>query len=459
MNGNPINRDDTTMERGNRPSRGAGARLAKFAVLLAATAGLGACDALDRALEVEAPGFVDANDMNRPQNAHLLVSGAVADFDCALGAYIVNGGLLGNELRDASVTAARFPLDSRNIDDTSPYGTGACTSNPPGIYVPLSTAIWTSNNALTRLQEWSDAEVAPPGTANPAVYKSGLVAQAAAYSGYSHVLMGEGFCSAVITELGPEVTPQQVFEAAEARFTQAITAATAAGSGMDAIRNMALLGRARARLNLGNNAGAAADARALLQNAPQFVRNATASSASTRRYNRVGAEFFGGNITVDPSFRGLTVEGEPDTRVAAFNTGTNGHDNATPVWMVPKYGTARIADIRNRPIPIATWREAHLIIAEAEGGTEAVTRVNLLRAHHGLPLYTGPTTTEAIRALIIQERARELYLEGHHLNDLRRFNLPNTPAAGEPYRQGGSYGSVRCFQLPRVEKDNNPNFR
>jgi starch-binding outer membrane protein, SusD/RagB family len=454
--GNHTTRGENTMGRGIR--RGAAGRIVRLAAVFAVVTGLAACDALDRALDVDAPAFVDASDMNNPQNASLLVSGTIADFDCALGAYIVNGGLLGNELRDASVTAARFPLDSRNIDDTSPYGTGACTANPPGIYLPLATAIWTSNNALTKLQEWTDAEVLPPGSAiAPAVYKSNLVAQAAAYSGYSHVLMGEGFCSAVITELGPEVSPQQVFQAAEARFTQAIAAAEA-GNNTD-IRNMALLGRARTRLNLGNNAGAAADARALLQAAPQYVRNSTASSTSARRWNRVGAEFFAGNTTVDLSYRGLMVEGVPDTRVTAVNTNTNGHDGTTPVWVVAKHGATRSADNRNRPLPIATWREAHLIIAEAEGGTEAVNRVNTLRTHHGLPQYTGPTTTTAIQELIIQERARELYLEGHHLNDLRRFNLPNTPAVGDPYRQGGSYGSVRCFQLPAVEKNNNPNFR
>jgi starch-binding outer membrane protein, SusD/RagB family len=452
-------RGDDTMERGNR--RGAASatrRVMRLAVIVAAATGLAACDALDRALDVEAPAFVDASDMNNPQNAPLLVSGTIADFDCALGAYIVNGALLGNELRDASVTAARFPLDARNIDENSPYGTGACTSNPPGIYLPLATAIWTSNSALTKLQEWTDAEVLPPGsTVAPAAYKANLVAQAAAYSGYSHVLMGEGFCSAVITELGPEVSSQQVFQAAEARFDQAITAAQTANN-LD-IRNMALLGRARARLNLGNNAGAAADARALLQAAPQYERVATASSTSSRRWNRVAAEFFGGNVTVDLSYRGLMVEGVPDTRVTAVNTNTNGHDGTTPVWVVAKHGATRSADNRNRSLPIATWREAHLIIAEAEGGAEAVSRVNILRAHHGLPQYTGPTTTAAIRDLIIQERARELYLEGHHLNDLRRFDLPNTPAVGTPYRQGGSYGSVRCFPLPAVEKNNNPNFR
>jgi starch-binding outer membrane protein, SusD/RagB family len=422
---------------------------------------VGACDALDRALSVDSPHLVDANDMTNPVNAPVLVTGLISDFDCAFGAYVVNGGLLGNELRDASVTAARFSLDARTIDDNSPYGTNSCSGNPPGTYVPLATAIWTSNNALTRLDGWSDAEVP---------FRTGLIAQAAAYSGYSLVLMGEGFCSAVIEELGPEVNSQQVFQTAEARFTQAIAAADAmlAASSTTAaqrttmtdIRNMALLGRARTRLNGGNLANAAADARAVLTSAPTYTKVATASAATTsaRRWNRVTDEFIGGRITVEPSYMDLTIEGVPDTRVTVINTNTNGHDGSTRVHVVAKYLDNRNTDHRARPLPIATWREAHLIIAEAEGGAEAVTRVNLLRAHHNLPAYAGPQTAEAIRDLIIRERARELYLEGHHLNDLRRFNLPNTPAVGTAYRQGGSYGSVRCFPLPAVEKNNNPNF-
>jgi hypothetical protein len=434
--------------------------LYRLAAVLVMVLGTAACDALDRALSVEAPGLIDANDMNHPQNAGLLVSGAIADFDCALGAYIVNAGLLGNELRDASVTAARFSLDSRNIDDTSPFGVNSCAGNPPGIYVPLSTAIWTANNALTRLQAWTDAEVrAPPGTppAVVPVYRTNLIAQAAAYSGYAHVLMGEGFCSSVITELGPEVTPQQIMQVAVERFTTAIQAATAANNAD--MRNMALLGRARAQLNLGRRAEAAADARALLAASPNFTRNATASIANARRWNRVADEFIGGRVTVDPSYHGLLVEGVPDTRVHVINTNTNGHDGATRVHVVAKYGGSRAADHRARPVPIAHWREAHLIIAEAEGGAEAVSRINLLRRHHNLPEYTGGTGAALIQQLIIQERARELYLEGHHLNDLRRFNIPNTPPAGTPYRQGGVYGAVRCFPLPAVEKTNNPNFR
>jgi starch-binding outer membrane protein, SusD/RagB family len=241
------------------------------------------------------------------------------------------------------------------------------------------------------------------------------------------------------------------------RFTTAIQAATAANNAD--MRTMALIGRARAYLNLGRRTEAAADARAALAASPQYVKNATASIASSRRWNRVGDEFFGGRITVDPSYQNLMVEGVPDTRVQVINTNTNGHDGVTRVQVVAKYGTSRSADNRARPVPIASWREAQLIIAEAEGGAEAVNRINILRRHHNLPVYTGGTSATQIQQLIIQERARELYLEGHHLNDLRRFNIPNAPAAGTPYRQGGVYGSARCFPLPAVEKNNNPNFR
>jgi hypothetical protein len=243
-----------------------------------------------------------------------------------------------------------------------------------------------------------------------------------------------------------------VFEVAEARFTRAMQAATT-----NEIRNLALMGRARVRLQRNNPTGAAADARAVLTAAPMFVANATASTAEARRWNRLGQEFQAGNVTVAPAYRGLRVGGVPDTRTASIDVG-RGHNNPDTVFLATKVATTRTPDLlRTRPVPVATWREAHLIIAEAEGGQEAVNRINILRAHHGLPSFAS-NDAAAIRAQVIEERQRELFLEGHHLGDLRRFNLPQIPAAGTPYRQGGIYGDVRCFRVPAVEKVSNPNF-
>jgi starch-binding outer membrane protein, SusD/RagB family len=438
----PADREDIMKRQEQRPPRpkrrgsGAGGLLAALA-LAAVAAG---CEGI---LNVEAPGVVDADDMLNPAAAPVIVSGAISDFECALGAYIVNQAVLGNELRDASVTAGRFPLDQRIIHEASPYGVNSCTGNPPGIYGPLATARWSADNALALLDSWSDAEV--PN-------RTQLIGQAAAFSGYSLVLLGEGFCSAVIEDLGPEVEPSVTFVAAVARFDRAIELGDAA------TRNLALLGRARAHLNLGNGPAAVADAEALLQNAPAFVRVAGTSTASSRRWNRLGDEFFGGRVTVDPLYRDLEVDGVPDPRTESFDTGTLGHDSATPVWLAAKVGPARAIALRTGPVPVASWREAHLIIAEVEGGQDAENHINVLRNHWGLPTFDSSGMTEAeILEQVIEERARELFLEGHHLNDLRRFNLAQVPAPGSSYRQGGLYGDVRCFPLPAVERNNNPN--
>jgi starch-binding outer membrane protein, SusD/RagB family len=440
-----------------RQSARRGAKRTIGAVLGVAVLGLAAagCD-LDRILRVEQAGAVDASDLENPINAHFLVTGAIADFDCALGAYVVGQSLLGNELRDASVTSQRFSLDRRDFTPREGYGTNACDDgNLPGIYTPLAIARSSADLALSRLEGWSDAEVNN---------RTNLIAQAAAYSGYSQVLLGEGFCTVVIDTHGPEVQPADAFASAINRFTQAITAAETAGNVV--IRDMAQLGRARARLNLAsrgvnapaNYAGAASDAQAVLDRSPRYTKVSTASTAHSRRWNRVGQGFVAGQITVDPTYRGLEVDGVPDPRVGVVAAGL-GHDSATPVWLATKYGPIRtgagVTALRSVSQPIATWREAQLIIAEADPA-QTVARINVLRAHWQLPLYAGGTPQENAAQLRV-ERARELFLEGHHLNDLRRFSLPFLPAPGSPYRQGGAYGTNTCFPLPDVERENNPN--
>jgi starch-binding outer membrane protein, SusD/RagB family len=68
---------------------------------------------------------------------------------------------------------------------------------------------------------------------------------------------------------GPALTRADVLAIAEKRFTSAIALATTAGDA--SLKNMATVGRARVRLDLGNMPGAAADA-ALVP--AGFVRNA-----------------------------------------------------------------------------------------------------------------------------------------------------------------------------------------
>jgi starch-binding outer membrane protein, SusD/RagB family len=396
---------------------------------------LAACEGL---LEVEAPSQVLAEDLENPANARLLVDGLVADFECALGHYILVGGLLGTELRDSQQTAAQWDYDRRTlVPDGGWYATSTCDDRM-GAYTPLSTARWAADNALEKLEGWSDAEVAN---------RVRLIATAAAYSGYAHVLMGEGFCTAAF-DGGPELTRQQVFQRAEQRFTRAIEAAGQAG--VSDLLNMARVGRARARLNLGQGAAAASDAE---QVPPAFVFNARYNAASGRSSNNVFVQNQRNRfVTVEAPFHNLTWAGVPDPRVTLVNTGTRGPDQQSVIWNAMKYPTDA------SPIRVARGTEALLIRAEVAGGQTAVGIINQLHTAAGIPPFQS-NDPAAIREQIILERSREFFLEGHHLGDLIRYDRPLVPAPGTPWHNGAVYGDTRCMPLPDVERFNNPTLQ
>jgi hypothetical protein len=56
----------------------------------------------------------------------------------------------------------------------------------------------------------------------------------------------------------------------------------------------------------------------------------------------------------------------------------------------------------------------------------------------------------------------QIAVEGQRLNDIIRFNITLSPAAGTPFKNGGVYGSTvgsqACFPLADVERNNNPNI-
>jgi hypothetical protein len=396
-------------------------------------------------LEQENKGQLTADAAYTPANAQLLVNGAIADFECAYARYVTGSAMLGDELINAFSNTSNFDYDRRTLNLTSPYAGGCGGAQLPGIYTSVSTARGTADVAYERLSGWTDAQV--PNRVR-------FMAQVATYAGYSLLLLGEGFCSAAI-DVGPELTPAQVFAEALIRFDRAIADATTANEA--SMLDMARLGRARALLNTGELADAAT---AAAQVPADFVVNTSMDASDTRRQNLIFLHLFQNFwSSVDPSYRDLTLDGAPDPRVVATNSGRLGTGTTIPVWQTSKYPEV------TTPFPVARYAEAQLIIAEARAAAGdlagAATAINAARnsGRTGMPQYSAAEQTQAqVQAQIIEERRRELFLEGRRFWDVQRFDLPLVPAPGTPYLTTGTYGDQRCFPVPAVERDNNPNF-
>ncbi len=402
------------------------------------------CDLFNDALQVESPSSIPANELETPGNAQLLVSGAIADFECAAGAYAVMSGLITDELKDATQTADRYPYELRIMQSSDRrYAVNDCVNL--GVYSPLQTARFSAENVLSLLNGWTDAQVPNRIT---------LIGTTAAYKGYSLVMLGEGFCTTVVSTLdanrrivyGGEIPRDSVFKLAVAAFGDAIAQAQASG-GTD-ILSMARVGRARAYLDLGQLALAKGDAQLV---DPVYRKDVTASSISTRRYNRVWQEnsATSDNTSLDSVYRTMA-----DPRVP-FSDKRRSSVTGIRLYQQLKYTSS------SAPIRLASGDEARLIIAEADLGAGdfvgADTIISNFRARGGQGALIS-TDSVTVADSLFDQRRREFFLEGQHLFDLVRFRTTPNPPAGRTYEGGGTYGSQLCLPLPDVEKQNNPNF-
>jgi starch-binding outer membrane protein, SusD/RagB family len=417
--------------------------------IIALSTVIASCGFLDDLVDVTAPDRISADSYESPGNLPTIVAGMIADFECALASYITTTGIAGDELSLTGMVAAPELLDKRQWETRGLGGAwslSTCTfrnNSTPGMYRPLHTARWQADNLLRLLNQW---------TADQVPNRDLAIARAAAYAGYSLVLLGEVMCE-VPLDGGPSVPSDQIFAEAADRFTTAIAAGGAAGAQASPFVNMAHVGLARARLNAGDVQGAAEAAR---QVPAGFAFFAEYSTTAPRRHNVLFADIQSPTRTLGHAFRTMEFSGVLDPRVPVFFTGQIIESGGfqLEVWDQAKYPS------REAPIRIASHVEAQLIIAEAEyeaGNLEsAVEIINEIHAAVGLPAFNSSDPSE-IRDQLLYERRAEFFLEGHRFGDIRRYNLPLDPAPGTQYHKGGVYLDTRCFPVPGIESDANPN--
>ena len=358
--------------------------------IAAALLGVTACDSI---LQVENPGDVTEEALETEEALPVLVNGVFGDLQAAYDDLVLFTGLFTDEL----VHSGSFPTFAQ-FDDRSITRDNVTLDD---FYEETSTARFSADQAIATLR----AQLEDPSS-DP------LLGEALALGGYARLFLADNFCQ-VTLDAGPPLEPQVVYQQAEELFTEAIQVAGAAGD--DVHLNLALVGRARTRLNLGNNAGAIADASVVPDDFVFLIEFAVTSARENndvtiftvdRRETSIGEPFRN-----DPRIPQCSVHPTSTVGPCAFETeGELGPDNETPLFVQLLYPD------RESDIPLATGEEANLIEAEASGQD------------------------------VSEEKAFALFLRGSRLADFRRRN--------DPFLAGGD----TCFPFPQREIDTNPNL-
>ncbi len=407
-------------------------RLLRSAML----AGLLAATATGCKMDVSNPSVIDASTFDPTADAAALSLSAQTNLFRALSAVIHFSAFFSQEAIVGAVRQETNDIGRRVM-------TAATSDVNTSLWVPLQRAIATNELA---------AQVLEGGSQAAADINLG---RAYMNSGFSLVLLAEHFCEGTMLA-GPPMTPTELLETAVDRFTKAIAigaavpAANAEGAKVVSASNVGL---ARARLQRGDNAGAATAA-ALVP--AGFVYNALAVDDPSNRAlgNGVFAYDLGRLIVVPEAYRALA-----DPRVPWQDGGANAQDTQFRWFQQLKYtGYAS-------PMRVASGLEAQYIAAEArlKTGTPdaALALIAAQRAANGQPEFTG-SGADVILAELMNQRAREFWLEAKKVGDARR-NPAATPFVGEAgtpfYKPAqGVYGNATCLPVPLAEVNANPNF-
>lgn len=459
--------------------------------IVVALAVLAACSPSSM-VDVKPPStIVDPGVITTPSGATQLYHAAVTNFSREFAGFGASG--FGNYISNVAVFTDELMLALNSSGVTlHDLRDGSTTADPfSGNSLIYSRAFAAIHQVRVQAQQAREAlRRFHPGA--PQAWFGRLYAM----EGYAIVWLAELFCSGMPLSTVPldaqpvpsaGLTTEELLERAVATFDTAITL-----SG-DSARfvNFARVGKARALLQFGRFADAAAAAQAV---PTAFVYASEHTSAVFSLSNWHGQDPRASQIVDGEGGNGLVWSTDP--RTAAMTTpALSGSMIISAKYSRTAAGTLDPAlSIVTNPARVADGLEARLIEAEADlanGGSSWLTILNTLRSTcigtapcapvpgvtaSSLPPLGDPGTAAARLDLLMTERAMWLYLTGHRQGDLRRmvrvyqrdpatlwpsgtYNNPGFPPFVPASRNHGRpYGADYVWGLSSTAEQGNPLF-
>jgi hypothetical protein len=397
---------------------------------------LGATACGDKFVTVTNPNLIDASTVDPVASGATLALSSMQNLTTAMGWMASYGSWFTEETNVGDTFPTRNEFGFRQITDLN-------TSLNGDVWVPISLAAASSKQVL-------DLALPTPAT-------NINVARAAFVRGFAVLQIAQDFCEGTLSS-GPKLTTTALLDTAAFWFTKAIDVGTANATAEGvSLANASRVGRARAKLQKKDNAGAAADAASVPAGFQYDLRYTDDAANRGRLSNRQWQfSFDRANLSVAPFFR--TNDPRVTYRTGAAATAAAQDGNLPGGYYqqtkFPAYGTS---------MRLASKLEADYIAAEATGSAAMLALIQSRRAALGQPAYAGATTDAAVLTEFYNQRAFEFYLEGKRMGDLRRnpAGISNMTATGGTYFKPGyqAVGSQTCYPLPRTETDNNPNTK
>ena len=434
--------------------------IAVFAIVLV---GQGCQDLTD--MQTLPNGAVNPNEVKSAVAAYGLSRTAHATFQDAFANFVVNSGLLTDELQS-----------NRRGGTMTPFGSAGSPSTLPDVLLDSRHAYFNVavQSLYAELHQARGIAMQAIGALGRYAGDSSRARQGRLYvfAGYAEVMLADIYCSGIPLSTWdferdftyhPGATTAEVYRHAIALFDTALAFATDSTP----IVHLAHLGKGRALLALGKFDSAAT----AVQDVPDdFVYAEPVYTCSNPRIQctpGVNAAIFDlTHVSVSDTEGGRSVISPDNPRTAATIVDTT--DYHFPVYFPVKYQRESVS-----VITLASGTEARLIRAEAALRAQDIPGwlgvLNALRTEHSatdtMPTLGDPGVANRADTMFA-ERAQWLFLTGHRQGDLRR-RLRQDPStiAASVYPTGGypggivRYGNEVTLPIDYYDEGANPLFK